>query len=362
MTDPPAASGRLAYIDWMRGLAILIMIQAHTLDSWTRPADRETLAYGISAILAGFAAPMFLFLAGVSVSLGASARQRRTGDMAAAAAAVRRRGWEVFGLAFLFRLQAYMLNPRAMLQGLFKVDILNIMGPAIVAAAALWQAGRTYVRRLAFFAAAALVMALLTPPIRLTHLIDWLPGVVEWYIRPTAGRSNFTFFPWAGFVFAGGFVGVVIDRRPPNEPRFHRRLLAASLAFAAAAYAGSYLPSIYSNSHWWTTAPTFFLFRTGIVAAVLSLVYFYERRPRLWQAGERRPYSPMALFGQSSLFVYWVHTELAYGFATAPLHKNLPFPAAVAAFAIFTLFMFGLTLLKDRAVAAWKNRTRGSTC
>ena len=372
-------AGRLAYIDWMRGLAILIMIQAHALDSWTRLADRKTLAYGISAILAGFAAPMFLFLAGVSVSLGASARTRRTGDMRAAAASVRRRGWEIFGLAFLFRFQAYLLNPSAMMAGLFKVDILNIMGPSIVAAAALWQAGRTHWRRLAFFAAAALAMTLLTPPVRITHAIDWLPGIVEWYLRPAAGRSNFTFFPWAGFVFAGGLVGVLLDRRPANERRFHGWLLAGSLAFAALAYAGSYVPSIYSNSQFWTTAPTFFFLRVGIVTAVLSVVYFYERRPRLFtrhlpraQGLDRRAErsearaeslepravlaSPMALFGQSSLFVYWVHTELAYGFATAPLHKALPFWTAVAAFAAFTVFMFALTLLKNRAVAWWKAR------
>jgi uncharacterized membrane protein len=370
MKAPAAGTGRLAYIDWMRGLAILIMIQAHTLDSWTRVADRKTLAYGISAILAGFAAPMFLFLAGVSVALGASARQRRTGDMAKAAASVRRRGWEIFGLAFLFRFQAYLLNPRAMLQGLFKVDILNIMGPSIVAAAALWQAGRSHVRRLAIFACAALLMALLTPPVRATHAVDWLPDVIEWYIHPRAGMSNFTFFPWAGFVFAGGFVGVLLDRRPANEPRFHLLLLAGSLAFTAAAYAASYGPSIHSNSSWWTTAPTFFMFRAGIIAAVLPLVYFYERRPPIFTrdpAGAQSPepggvrYSPMAVFGRASLFVYWVHTEMAYGFVTAPLHKALPFWTAVGAFAIFTLFMFGLTLLKNRAVRWWKERRTAST-
>jgi len=350
----PAGSGRLAYIDWMRGLAILIMIQAHALDSWTLVADRTTLAYGLSAILAGYAAPMFLFLAGVSVALGASARQRRTGDMAAAAASVRRRGWEIFGLAFLFRFQAYLLNPRAMLQGLFKVDILNIMGPAIVAAAALWQAGRGYWRRLAVFAGAALATALLTPAVRATHLIDGLPDLLEWYMRPGAGMSNFTVFPWAGFVFAGGFVGVLVDGRPANEPRFHGWLLAASLAFTAAAYAGSYLPSIHANSHWWTTAPSFFLFRVGIIAAILPLVYFYERRPRL--LGARIDWSPMAVFGRSSLFVYWVHTEIAYGFLTAPLHKALPFWTALRAFAVFTIFMFALAMGKNRAVDAWRNR------
>ena len=46
----PGPVGRLSYIDWMRGLAILIMIEAHVLDAWTRPTDRQTLAFAISAL------------------------------------------------------------------------------------------------------------------------------------------------------------------------------------------------------------------------------------------------------------------------------------------------------------------------
>jgi uncharacterized membrane protein len=350
---PPAR--RLGYIDWMRGLAILIMIEAHVLDAWTRLADRPTRAFAWSAILAGFAAPMFLFLAGVSVSLAASSGERKTGSAATAAARVRRRGWEVFGLAYLFRLQAYLLNPKAMLAGVLKVDILNIMGPSIVAAAALWQAAGDYPRRLLAFGGTALAITLITPLVRLSPLIDALPGPVQWYLRATPGHNNFQVFPWAGFVFAGALVGVLLDRARAQraERRLHARMAPGGLAFAAACYAGSYLPSIYADSFFWTSSPMFFLLRVGIVSATLSIVYFYEQRPRL--LGKRWPgASPMALFGQSSLFVYWVHVELVYGVFSRSLHKRLPFPDAVAAFAWFSLFMFGVVLIKNFCVARWK--------
>ena len=30
-------SVRHAYLDWVRGVAVLVMVEAHVLDSWTRP-------------------------------------------------------------------------------------------------------------------------------------------------------------------------------------------------------------------------------------------------------------------------------------------------------------------------------------
>ena len=353
---PSRPARRLSYIDWMRGLAILIMIEAHTLDSWTLTADRYTEGFRWSVILAGFAAPMFLFLSGLSVSLAASSGERKTGSAALSARHVRRRGWEIFGLAYLFRIQAYILNPKAMLSGMLKVDILNIMGPAIVATSALWHVAGDYRRRLGAFAAAALAITLTTPLVRTSTLIDRLPPFLQWYLRATPGKNNFQIFPWAGFVFAGAFVGVLVERARSErqaERRLHGWMLPCGLAFAAACYAGSFLPSIYADSNFWTSSPMFFLLRVGIISATLSAVYFWEQRPRLlgaWPAWQ----SPMAVFGQASLFVYWVHVELAYGVFSTSLHKNLPLPRAVVAFAWFSLAMFGLVLVKNLCVARWK--------
>src|SRR3982750_2078853 len=65
--------GRRTYLDVLRGVAVLVMIEAHVIDSWTRVADRGTTAFGWSLILGGFGAPLFLFLAGVAVPLSAGA-------------------------------------------------------------------------------------------------------------------------------------------------------------------------------------------------------------------------------------------------------------------------------------------------
>ena len=167
------ARPRRGYLDWMRGLAVLIMIEAHVIDSWTRAADRQSTAFGWSMILGGFGAPLFLFLAGVSVALSASSKFRRLGDPSRRVARGRRRGLEIFLLAFVFRVQAWVLGWGAPAT-LLKVDILNIMGPSIMAAAALWglaaRGGRDDVerRRYVLFLFATLAMTLLTPIVRAT--------------------------------------------------------------------------------------------------------------------------------------------------------------------------------------------------
>src|SRR3982751_7021219 len=101
------ARRRRGYLDWMRGLAVLVMIEAHVIDSWTRLDARHSWQFMWSMILGGFGAPLFLFLAGLSVALAAASKARTVGRRAAAGA-VMRRGLVIFGLAFAFRLQAWI--------------------------------------------------------------------------------------------------------------------------------------------------------------------------------------------------------------------------------------------------------------
>jgi uncharacterized membrane protein len=342
---------RRGYLDWMRGLAVLVMIEAHVLDSWTRVADRNSWQFAWSMILGGFGAPLFLFLAGVSVALSAGSKARRSGDPAAAADAVMRRGLWVFLLAFLFRLQAWILGHSAA-RNLLKVDILNIMGPAIVAAAALWGRFQSAAARCAAFAVATLAIALLTPAVRATALFDPLPDAIEGYLRPMPGLTNFCFFPWGGFVFAGGLVGALIDgaRTREAESPLNAWIFAGGAAVAVASYAASFRPSPFAGSTFWGSSPAFFLLRAGLIAAAVGLAYAWDVRP--WMPR----WSPLQQLGRSSLFIYWIHVEMVYGLLSLPLHKALSHGQAWAGYGIFTLFMLGCSVAKDRVVAWWRQR------
>jgi uncharacterized membrane protein len=344
---------RRGYLDWARGLAVLVMIQAHVLDSWTRFDARGTWQYAWAMIVAGFAAPMFLFFAGVSVALSAGSKLRRLGDSRAAAAAVMKRGAWIFFLAFLFRLQAWVLGwgaPRTLL----KVDILNVMGPSIAAAGALWGSMRTSRQRLAAFAASAAAISIVAPIVHNTRAFDGLPDALEAYVRPLGGLSTFSFFPWAGFVFAGAVVGLLLDgaRTPERESRLNAWLAIAGVTLGAAAYAGSFLPTPYVHSEFWGSSPAFFALRVGILTAIVPLAYVWER------VVVRQSWSPMEQLGRSSLFIYWIHVEIVYGLLTLRIHKTLSHPQAWAAYAALVLLMLLCSIEKDRIIRWWNTRRK----
>jgi uncharacterized membrane protein len=343
-------------VDWLRGVAVVVMILAHAMDAWTRDGDRPTWRYGLVVKIAGMGAPLFLFLAGVSVALAAGGRARARGDVAAAVASVQRRGWEIFALAFLFRLQSWTIGLfRAPASSLLKVDILNIMGPAIVLAAALWQRGTRPATRFAWLAGAAAGTSLVTPLVRGASFLSVLPDPLEWYLRPPPGRSWFTMFPWAGLLLAGGAVGVLLDeaRDAERDRRLNLRFLAWGTALVLAAYAGSHLPSVYENSSFWTTSPSYFFLRVGLMVAALGLAWVWCRRP----TGHH--WSPMRVLGTSSLFIYWVHIELAYGSASKAWRHALPFWTAIGAFLLLSVVMLAAAIVKNRVVAAWREHRRG---
>ena len=341
---------RRAYIDWLRGVAVIIMITAHATDAWTRNADRGTLIFFWRDVFSGFGAPLFLLLAGTAVAFAAASRVRRGASDRDAAARVAGRGWQIFGIAFLFRLQMYVTSLFYRWRSVLKVDILNVMGPSIAAAAWVWGLARTPAGKLVALTLPAALLPLATPYIRGLDALAVLPDPLEAYIRPAGNFANFTLFPWAAFVFAGAAIGVVLERAAGRAVEARRvwTITALGAAMAASAFALSYQPSPFPNSHFWTTSPAFFFLRLGIMMAGFGLAWVWSEK--LW-AGQ---WQPFVLLGQTSLFVYWVHVELVYGYATKPIYHRLPFWASCLGVVLLTIVMYYIA----RDTRAWLERTR----
>jgi uncharacterized membrane protein len=338
------------YIDWARGIAVLLMIEAHVTDAWTRPNAKVSDAYSATVILGGFAAPMFLWLAGLGVAMAASRTADRTGSHTQAMEAAVRRGLEIFLLAFLFRLQAFIVSPPSTPLKLFRVDILNVMGPAMVLAGLLWNAARDAPGRAIVYGLTASAIAMATPIVRTSAMIDRLPIWFQWYLRPSGEFTTFTLFPWAAFTIAGAAAGVLLaeTRGRVSERRLHIGLTAAGAALIAGGFIAAAQPSIYRTSSFWTSSPTWFAIRTGVVMIALTACFAVERPSvSAWLA-------PLARIGRASLFIYWIHVELVYGYASWFWRGRLPLWGTAIGLVAFCALMYGAVALRDRLVGNWR--------
>jgi uncharacterized membrane protein len=333
--------GRLLYIDWLRGVAVLFMVLWHTVDAWTRPDDRTGLAFDIVLFAAGWAAPMFLFFAGASVPLAGSARLARGLDRAAASGALQRRGWQIFLLAHVFRFQSFLLNPGSSWNAILKPDILNILGLGIVLSAWLWKragdAGRAAVWLLG---PAALAVVVLTPWSRAWWWPTLLHPRFEAYVRPVGNSGVFSLFPTIGYVLVGAFVGVILSAVRDEPARLHRRLAIGGTALVLLGGAASTVEALQVPTAI-DSAPSF-VWRTGAIVLALALSWATVGR----RASRGR--SPLVILGQTSLFVYWVHVEIAYGVFSYPIRRTMTLPASLTAFAALMVVLTALSVLWQR--------------
>jgi uncharacterized membrane protein len=360
LSEPSASlrAGRKVYLDWLRGVAVIVMVGAHVTDAWTRVEDRSRTLYMYTVFVAGMAAPLFLFLAGLTIAMAASAREVKLGH-AAAASQARKRGLQIFALAFLFRLQSQLLGWGALINFL-KVDILNVMGIAMIAAALIWSLSSNRLVRMILFAVATAAVAMSTPLVREAGILAALPDPIEAYIRPLPGRTNFALFPWMAFVLGGAIAGELVfaAKSEAQERRLQLGLLVSGVAGTIVAYQASFRPSIYPVANFWTSSPTFFFMRLGLCTAMVPLARgvdhfhaFLRRRFAIGAGTTDVPGRVVVTLGRSSLFVYWIHVEMAYGGLSRPLRRALPLEASLVATVLLCALLYQITRWKDRKMA-----------
>ena len=372
VSDELVRRRRLSYIDWARGIAVLLMIEAHITDSWTRAEARNTIGFRNATVLGGFAAPLFLLLAGLGVVLAAGRVVERTGSRARAVESGCRRGVEILLLAFLFRLQAFVLSPGSHPIALLRVDILNVMGVAMAIASVVWMTARTAPGRVVVYSAVATAIGMLTPIVRSAPTIDLLPTWVQWYLRPAGEHTTFTLFPWAGFVFGGAAVGELIAavRTEAAQRRLHLGLAAGGIAFVVLGVWAAARPSIYHSASFWTSSPAWFAIRVGILMMALAALFELEQishakaRNHCFRVFVFSWQRPLSRIGRSSLFIYWIHVELVYGYASWLWRGRMPLWGALLAYTGFCALMYMAVVMRDRAVANWRrispDRTSGT--
>ena len=333
------AASRRAYIDWLRGIAVVAMIEWHVIDSWSIAGPRDGTAWVVIRTVGGYAAPLFLFLAGLAVPLAIRAREKRGMTLTEAAWSVQKRGWQIFGIAHVFRFLSFFLNPNASWTELLKPDILNVLGLGLAATAFLGGfVGRAPAARrktMWWLLLPAVAVLAATPLARLWWWPTLLIPQLEAYIRPVGNFGVFSLFPWLAYVPFGAFLGVLIVETTDDrdERTLAGHMAAAGIAAGAIGAAGVWFVADGSATSWIETYSNVVM-RAGVMTAALAVSRGVVAVQPAWLT------NPLLLLGQTSLFVYWVHVELAYGVWSLPLHHTLPLRWSVPGFAGMLVLMY----------------------
>src|SRR6516164_2817362 len=126
------SADRLHYLDWLRGLGAVIMLQGHVFHSFMKPELRGGGPFMLSQFLGGMPPAIFLFLTGITLAfLMDSSERKGLAPWTRVGTSLRRAGY-LFLLAFAFRLQLWLFGwPNSPWTDLIRVDILNCMGLAM---------------------------------------------------------------------------------------------------------------------------------------------------------------------------------------------------------------------------------------
>ena len=345
---PDAAKSRLAYIDWMRGLACILMFQTHCYDSWLGGAARQSRFFMYSQLGGTFPAPLFLFLAGISFALVTEKLWRknlpprrdrahdhpaRRGNFRLRSAVPRAGIRHLLGMGAQERSAARghpqhhrplhdadgclvldslaRLLPGAPLLARFlpeKACLERVEGcgpPPRAAATALAAAGT------------ALLLSLLTPDALdgLAPALASLAAGVLHQRRAQPGHAASLAVPHLSVErfrvcrTGGGISSCKASGRALAKGRFSSLLGAAGVVLVELArWLDAQPRQVYPVYDYWHTSPSFFLIRLGMLLVIVTASYAWCR----WGAAQWG-FSPVIQLGQASLLVYWVHIEFVYG-------------------------------------------------
>lgn len=395
----------------MRGLAVLYMIQLHTSHGWLRPELRHGAYWEAVQFFGGLAAPLFLFLAGAGLGLQwMAAAQGGKPEGRDALARALARGAELIVLGYALRLQMWIIDGAAYARlktypgvfflavgyglallcisriargqaypkwhafaasaltlagfawayafdplradGLIRVDVLQCIGASLMLLSLL--GARSERRRPSYYIAVASAAALATPFMQ--RLVPGpLPDAVAGYLAQwpsTDGErvvSLFPLCPWFGFAAFGVSVGLAWGR--VQSAAELARLLVRLMTLGAAL-------ALITNPSWpllhWIAPPE-------PIAALLRLTYKAALccvmiGPALALThAPKAVLAPLALFGRSSLLVYWVHLEFAFGTVSRPLARSLSYGAWATGTAVLATCMLALAALRNtrHATTVW---------
>jgi uncharacterized membrane protein len=306
MTPAAAAPARIHAFDWLRGIAVVVMLQTHALVLLNEAATKTALFRWLVRV-DGLVAPSFIFSAGFALAL-VQVRAAAAGRLAAQARKSLSRALEVLLVASLINAIWFPVwrEPKWFL----RIDILHCIGLSLllVLPVLVGLATRPRVLRVVTLGLALVIFA--TSPFAegatgaWSILLNTRPGVLD----PTTA-TTFALFPWSGYVFLGASFGATVASMTSERQLWGWLGLLLGLG-ALLWWQEDPLRAAYPKHDFWVTNPANAAQRWTLVLSLVALLRLIEVR---WPASVRsRVAQLVGTFGASSLSAYFFHQMLLY--------------------------------------------------
>ena len=306
-----AEKTRLLFIDLLRGLAILVMIEVHVFNAFIIPALKETRWFSVLNFVNGLVAPSFLFISGFAFIISTQSQH----DELHKFGLLFRKKMMRIGLIFLvgyslhipfFSLAKILREATPQLWiSFYNVDVLQNIGVGllyILLARVFIKSDKVFFY---FLFASSIVFVFISPYIWDHDFARYFPVPIASYFNPVYG-SFFPLFPWIGFLLLGAVSSILYlnARARGNEQNFMVQTAIFGLILIAIGH--FYLSPIFPKTY---TAikphPVFFLERLGYVLILLSLCWYYITKVKT-NGGF------VIETGRESLLIYWLHLQIIY--------------------------------------------------
>lgn len=344
---PLSPTSRVRCVDWLRGLAVLVMIECHALVLLLASHNDDPARHWLNGIN-GLAAPTFILCAGFSVALvfgraGIDPGAKRSRVM---------RSLKRLGVVLIVSLVLKQIfweplsHPQRFLWfNVLDCILLSLLAMIPVLLMRRWRGTLLVCLSVLTFTVAPLVAS--------PRDLGWLNPLLNNHLY----TDTWPLVPWAGYAFCGGAIGIVFAARPRL-----RTLLGVWIVLGIVAYAATQLTPIVRSR----LADTYDLYplinagqrliRIAIAGVVLlgleQLIRAYPliaRNPLLWL---------IDLFGRQSLVAYVTH--LLFLFCIHRILLGFPVWRVTdwSGYAVQAIVLMAVTALVCFAFDVWSKRRK----
>ena len=305
---------RLAFIDVLRGIACVWMVQTHVLNTCLSPEFRSGLFWNWLNISNGFVAVCFVFCAGAGFSIFSTKYSRDLTTLTPTLFTYLKRLGFILFIGYVLQLPPEMSWSRLMAmneiewQKFYEFDVLHcIVFSSLISLVLLSILKIKNEYQIVVYVLLSLIAYSIPSYLWQSGVLTQIPfEVATIFERPPL--SAFPIFPWIGHFF----LGIAVTKLYINveDKRFSMKILAvlsAMIVVLMIVVKNLVYTSSFDAKEWWDVAFSHFVYRGAVIVCIFAVMYFIEKYLHTSKIANF-----FQLLGKESLVIYALHLFLLY--------------------------------------------------